>query len=164
MSTRHKVFRFFFVCCVIILDQLSKVAILDLVTLKDIIRVTDFFNITLVFNRGVSFGFFPADTFMGKAFLILIAISFVIWLSFYLWQAKDLLSQLGYAFIIGGALGNLVDRLQYGAVVDFLQFHLYNHFFPVFNVADSAISIGVVLIFVQQAWHVGEKKKDQRLV
>lgn len=164
MSANHKFLRFSFAFFVIFLDQLSKIIVLGRLSFKDVIGVTSFFNLTLTFNRGVSFGFFPADTVWGKCALILIALSFVTWLIFCLWKAEDLLSQIGYSFIIGGALGNLIDRFQYGAVVDFLQFHLYNHFFPVFNVADSAITIGVILIFLQQAWHVGKKKEGQGII
>ncbi len=164
MSIRHKALRFSFAILIIFLDQLSKVAILYHLSFKDVITVTSFFNLTLTFNRGVSFGFFPADTLWGKLVLVLIAVSFVVWLVFCLLKAEELFNQIGYSLIIGGALGNLVDRLQYGAVVDFLQFHLYNHFFPVFNIADSAITVGVILIFLQQAWHVGKKKKGQGII
>ncbi|MBY0281413.1 MAG: signal peptidase II [Alphaproteobacteria bacterium] len=156
--------RFSFAFLVLFLDQLSKIAILNWLSFKDVVGVTNFFNFTLTFNRGVSFGFFPADTTWGKLFLILIAVTFVTWLVFCLWKEENLLSQVGYNFIIGGAVGNLIDRFQYGAVVDFLQFHLYNHFFPVFNIADSAITIGVILIFLQQAWHVGKKKEGQSTI
>lgn len=164
ISFRHKGYRFSFAILVICLDQLSKIAILRQLSFRDVIEITSFFNLTLTFNRGVSFGFFPADTFLGKLILVLIAISFVTWLAFCLWKAEGLLCQIGYSSIIGGALGNLVDRLQYGAVVDFLQFHWHNHFFPVFNIADSAITVGVILIFLQQAWHVGKKKEDQGII
>ncbi|MBY0462148.1 MAG: signal peptidase II [Alphaproteobacteria bacterium] len=164
MLVCHKALRFSFAVLVIFLDQLSKIVILNWLSFKDVIGVTSFFNLTLTFNRGVSFGFFPADTFWGKLVLILIAITFVTWLIFCLWKAEDLTTQIGYSFIIGGALGNLIDRFQYGAVVDFLQFHLYNHFFPVFNIADSAITVGVILIFLQQAWHVEKKKEGQGII
>lgn len=153
-----------FASLIICLDQLSKIAILRQFSFKDVLEITSFFNLTLTFNRGVSFGFFPADTFLGKLVLILIAVPFVTWLIFCLWKVEDLLAQVGYNCIIGGALGNLIDRIQYGAVVDFLQFHWHNHFFPVFNVADSAITIGVILIFLQQAWHVGKKKEGQGII
>ena len=164
MSSSHKTMGFSLALLVIFFDQLSKAVILSHLSFKSVVNVTSFFNLTLTFNRGVSFGFFPADTFWGKLVLILIAITFVVWLIFCLWKAKELLNQIGYSFIIGGALGNLIDRFQYGAVVDFLQFHLYNHFFPVFNIADSAITVGVILIFLQQAWHVGKKKKGQDII
>ncbi len=139
------------------LDQLSKQAIINNLTAP--VAVTSFFDLLLTHNRGISFGLFPADSIPGKVVLLLFACALVLWLLVCLWRSPSKLESICYGLIIGGAVGNIIDRIYYGAVIDFLHFHFHNHSFPVFNIADSAITIGVSLILLQQAWHFVKNKK-----
>ncbi len=142
-----------------LLDQLSKYVIINNIYPPDIITVTGFFDFSLTYNRGISFGLFPADSFSGKAALLLLASVLVSWLFICLWKVQSKIESISYGLIIGGAIGNIVDRIYHGAVIDFLHFHLLNYSFPVFNIADSAITIGVGLILLQQAWHFVKNKQ-----
>ena len=160
----HLLHRLSLVSIVIFLDQLSKWAVLGGLSVKEMVPITSFFNLALTLNRGVSFGFFPAHTLLGKGILVIIGVGFVSWLTVCLVRAETKLEIFSYSFIIGGALGNIVDRVRFGAVVDFLHFHLCNHSFPVFNIADSAITVGVALLFIQQAWHLRKKKRGHGFI
>jgi signal peptidase II len=135
---------------VIALDQASKAWIVATFGLGESVALTSFFNVVFVFNRGASFSFL-ADAggwqrwlFTGLALLV------SVWLFDMLRQhAREKLLPSGLAMVLGGALGNVIDRIRFGAVVDFLDFHAAGWHFPAFNVADSAITIGVALIL----WH-----------
>ena len=133
---------------IFIMDQWSKFSILQQPELSTdkAIEITSFFNLVLVFNRGVSFGMFAEQ----NQPLILIAIAAIILsiLLVWLWRNSSIMVAVGVGFIIGGAIGNVVDRLRYGAVVDFLDFHINNLHWPAFNIADSFVFIGVVVLCV----------------
>ena len=135
---------------VIALDQLSKWVILTVVMdPPQIIEVTKFFNLVLVGNRGVSFGLFASDAVWVQpvfaGFALLVAVFLAVWMR----CAANWFLALSLGMIIGGALGNAIDRLWHGAVVDFLDFHVAGYHWPAFNVADSAICIGVAFIIVE---------------
>jgi signal peptidase II len=130
---------------VLSLDQWSKQEVLGyLADNSGAVRVTSFFNLTLVWNQGVSFGIFSgADArYLLLGFTGCIAAGVLVWL----WRTKERWLALPLGLVIGGALGNIIDRFRYGAVVDFLDFHVYGQHWPAFNVADSAIVVGVCLI------------------
>jgi signal peptidase II len=112
------------------------------------ITVLPFFNWVMVWNMGISFGMFNRETDYGPLILtvlsILITIIFVIWL----YRAENRLQSLAIAMVIGGAIGNAFDRIRFGAVIDFLDFHAFGYHWPAFNIADSCIVVGVfILIF-----------------
>lgn len=114
------------------------------------LAVTSFFNLICTFNYGVSFGMFPANTKLKYWSILLISailLSIVIW-----WWAKAVsnLEKIACSLVIGGALGNVIDRLQFNAVVDFLDFHVLGYHWPAFNIADSAIVIGIGLLMLHQ--------------
>jgi signal peptidase II len=137
---------------VLVLDQLTKWWILSVFgALPPAERgrsFTDFFNLVLVWNRGVSFGLFNNDAGVNaivfSALAAVIVVALVVWLTRI--QAPILAAAIG--LVIGGAIGNVIDRLRLGAVVDFLDFHVGLWHWPAFNVADSAICIGVGLILL----------------
>ena len=131
---------------VIVLDQLSKWAILTL--LDDVATVTPFFNLVVVWNRGVSFGMFDSASASGPWLLSGLALAVVVALLVWLRRIDHPLAAVALGLIIGGALGNVVDRIRFGAVVDFLDFHALGYHWPAFNVADSAICVGAVLLLV----------------
>ena len=122
------------------------------------IPVTSFFNIVMVWNRGISFGIMNQHTDYGQ--WILIGLALVIVAIFTVWMLKSAsrLQSLGIALVIGGALGNVVDRFRFGAVIDFLDFHINNWHWPAFNVSDSCICIGVFLLILQSFFFEKPKK------
>ena len=133
---------------VLVLDQLSKWAVLvplNLQTIGDHVNILPFFNLTMVQNRGISFGLLHSDGF-GRWFLALFQIGMAVLLADFVRTQKKPLLTIALGLIIGGAIGNAIDRIRLGYVVDFLDFS-GTHVFPwVFNVADSAICIGVALL------------------
>ncbi len=138
---------------VFILDQLTKaLAIKELEPHGSIPVIPSFFSLTFVKNKGAAFGMFgglptPYRE-ISLAVVSLFALGFVVHLM--LTDAReDRLAKLSLALIIGGAFGNLVDRARFGAVVDFLDFYWHQYHFPAFNVADSAISVGVALLLLK---------------
>ena len=132
---------------VVLLDLLTKWLVLaEFMESPRTIVVTGFFNLVLVWNRGVSFGMFNVDSAWGPIILsglaIVISICLVIWLR----RVASPLVATAIGLVLGGAIGNVIDRVRFGAVVDFLDFHVAGYHWPAFNVADSAISIGVALL------------------
>lgn len=112
------------------------------------IEVTSFFNWVMVWNKGVSFGMLntntPAMIYILSGFAVLVSIGFLVWM----WRDPRPLFAVCIGMIVGGALGNALDRLRFGAVADFLDFHIGDLHWPAFNVADASISVGVVLLLV----------------
>nr|WP_299982873.1 signal peptidase II [Desulfobacula sp.] len=138
--------------CVIFADQITKYIIKTNLALYDnIIVIEKFFNITHILNPGGAFGFFASQSPEIRKFIFLFMSSvialFVLW--FYKRCAADFIFlSYGLALIFGGAIGNLIDRFRYGKVVDFLDFYMGSVHWPAFNVADSAISVGMgILIY-----------------
>lgn len=150
-SPRHRLFLLVsIVADVLILDQATKWAVEKNLALYTVKPVLPFFNLTHVLNTGASFGMFQDS---NRAF-IAVALAVIVLLAFYAKRllAEGLLTGVGLALIGGGAVGNLVDRFRVGAVIDFLDFHWGNHHWPAFNVADSAICVGVALMFFQNLY------------
>ena len=135
---------------VVIVDLVTKWSILELLAAHPGgIQVTPFLNIVLVMNRGVSFGLIPIQAAWGPWLLAGIAAIIVAFLVVWLVRADRTLLAVGIGLVIGGAIGNVIDRLRYGGVVDFLDFHLGSYHWPAFNAADTAIVLGVAaLLFV----------------
>lgn len=133
---------------VFIVDQITKPWILSVFdTGPRIVEVTPFFNLVLVYNKGVSFGMLSNDHVAGPFLLaglaILVAGAIWYWL---LRTADSRMMAVACGLIVGGAFGNALDRLLYGAVVDFLDFHLAGWHWPAFNVADCGIVVGAVVL------------------
>jgi signal peptidase II len=134
---------------VIVLDQLTKWYILAVVMAPPrVIEVTPFFNLVLTWNRGVSFGMFGGEDGAGAWLLSLVAIAIVVGLGVWLRRADRPSLAVALGLVIGGALGNVIDRVRLGAVADFLDFHVAGYHWPAFNLADSAITVGVVALVV----------------
>jgi signal peptidase II len=133
---------------VLVLDQLSKWAMIGLLAGRpDSIEVVPFFNLVMVWNHGVSFGLF--NTGLSRPWIfIATALAMVAALAVWLVRVSRQWIAVPLGLIIGGALGNVLDRLRFGAVADFLDFHLGAAHWPAFNVADSAITVGVGLLLL----------------
>lgn len=131
---------------VLALDRVSKLWLIDVVReAGGFIEVTGFFNLVMVWNRGISFGLLPSE---GAARWALIAVTSAIVLALVVWLVRthERWLALTLGLIIGGAAGNIVDRAWYGAVADFFDVHAFGYHWPAFNVADSAIVIGVACL------------------
>lgn len=133
----------------LIADQLSKAAVINwFYHGGEAITVTSFFNIILTFNRGISFGLFHADSPYGVYALLVIAVILSALVGNWLWHAENKCQSICFGMILGGALGNIYDRVTYGAVVDFLDFHAFNYHWYTFNIADCGIVIGAILLII----------------
>lgn len=135
---------------VIVLDQIAKHFILGLLGMQagSSVPVAGPFNLTLVWNQGVSFGLFRADHDLVRWALTVFSFTVAIVLAVWARRTERLTLALGLGLVIGGAIGNAIDRIRFGAVVDFLDFQQLGFFPWVFNVADSAISVGVVFLLL----------------
>jgi signal peptidase II len=136
---------------VIALDQLTKAMIVAAFQLGDARTVTPFFDIVRAHNRGAAFSFLNEASGWQRWFFVglgLAAAAFIVWLLAR--HGGQRMFGWALALILGGALGNVIDRLLYGHVVDFLQVHWQSHYFPSFNVADSAITIGAALLILDE--------------
>lgn len=143
--------RFFLTSLVVVLlDQASKFWVLASFREYEVLEVWPVFNLTLVFNRGAAFSFL-ADA-GGWQHYLFIGLALVVSLVIVVWirrvAAERRLEAWALSFILGGAVGNLIDRLLLGKVVDFLQWHWEQHYFPSFNLADAAITLGVILMLL----------------
>ena len=123
------------------------------------IDVLPFFNIVMVWNKGISFGMLTNHHAYGP--YILTALSGVIAVGFFIWllRCRRVMTALSLVMIIGGALGNMLDRLRFGAVADFLDFHAFGWHFPAFNLADSAITVGIALLLIDSLFYDPKHKK-----
>lgn len=143
---------------VILLDQVTKIAITKTFHLGDARPITSFFNLVLAYNPGAAFSFLGDQNGWQRYFFTGIA---VVAVGFILFLLKKHAGQRTFcwalALIMGGAIGNVIDRVLYGHVIDFLDFHVrgWGHF-PAFNVADSAISVGAVLFIVDELRRVNK--------
>ena len=133
---------------IIAADQVSKWAVRDaLWDPQRRIEVTSFFNLVPVQNKGISFGLFQSE---GAGMLLIVGLALAISAGLGVWLRRTRLRWTAWALglVIGGAIGNVIDRLRLGWVIDFLDFHGGGYHWPAFNVADAAISVGVVMLVV----------------
>jgi signal peptidase II len=149
MKPRYKMFTFLTVVG-LLLDQATKLYIDLKMQLFDSIPVLpDFFNITYVRNRGAAFSFLSDASWRLPFFIgISLVASIAILVAFHKLRDDQKLAQTSLAMIFSGAIGNLIDRVRLGEVIDFLDAHWYRHHWPAFNVADSLICVGVFLLAV----------------
>ena len=146
---------------VVALDQATKWWIIDvLMQPPRIIPVAPFFNIVVAWNRGVSFGMFDSDSPFTAWILSGLALAIVVALTVWLRRADRLPVAAALGLVIGGALGNVADRLQYGAVRDFLDFHVATYHWPAFNVADACITVGAAVLVLDSLFVKDEKPKN----
>jgi signal peptidase II len=146
---------------VILLDQLTKIWILEVVMQPPrVIEVTPFFNLVLVWNRGISFGLM--SEWEGMVTWLLPVLAFLIVGALFVWLFRVAHSSVGglIGLVIGGAIGNLIDRFRFGAVVDFLDVHAMGYHWPAFNVADAAITLGAIGLVLDSLFRPQEQRKS----
>ncbi len=147
----------------IAMDQVTKSLVNSYIVLHQSMPVIDgFFNLVHVRNPGAAFGFLArAPEYFRSAFFIAVTIGAVVMILYFFKknEVKDITLILALSLIFGGALGNLIDRIRFGEVVDFLDVYVSNHHWPAFNVADSAISIGAILLLVSMIKRGRDRKQ-----
>lgn len=144
-----------------VLDRVSKWWITDVLDLPAVqmVQILPIFNLQWAENRGVSFSMFTADGDLGRWALVAMTSAIVIGLGIWLRSVQTKLLACAIGLVIGGALGNIFDRALYGYVIDFLQFHVGDWSFAIFNVADSCISAGAALLLWDSFFGPDAKKK-----
>lgn len=142
-APRYRTFGLALLVLTLILDRISKEWLVGVLDGQDPITVTSFFNLVMVWNRGVSFGLFQqgddAGRYLLTGFAVIVGLVLIVWML----RSSTRLGVTGLALVAAGALGNAYDRVVFGAVADFLDFHFAGYHFWAFNIADSAITIGV---------------------
>ena len=142
---------------VLVLDQAVKYWVLYVYGLpaRGSVEILPFFSLTMVWNQGVSLGLLEAGSDLGRWLLVGLTSAISVWIFLWLRRAPVGLTRLALALVLGGAVGNIIDRVIYGAVADFVHLHAWGYDFYVFNVADSAITLGVIALIAEAVW--GEK-------
>jgi signal peptidase II len=153
----------------LIADQASKNWLLYGLQFRDLgpaarISVLPFMDLVMVWNRGVSYGLFQAGGTFGTIVLTLFSLAAVAALSFWLTRAERPFLAAGLGLVIGGAIGNVIDRVLYGAVADFFHFYGFGHDWYVFNIADAAITVGVVALLADAFIRPEADKTDREPV
>ncbi len=134
---------------VLVLDQLTKFAMLRYLIegFRPSVELAPFFNLVVVWNYGVSFGMFNTGSSSAAHLFAALAAAIVAGLVWWLRNAENATVVVALGLVVGGAVGNVVDRLRFGAVFDFLDFHVAGWHWPAFNVADAGITVGVACLF-----------------
>jgi signal peptidase II len=144
---------------IVLIDQVTKIAIERTFDYGDVHPVTGFFNLVLTYNKGAAFSFLASASGWQKHFLTVVGIGASLFILYLLARhGSQKLFSLALAMILGGAIGNVIDRLAYGHVVDFLDFHVGGWHWPAFNMADSAIVGGAILLVVDELLRVRRAK------
>jgi signal peptidase II len=135
---------------VVLVDQIAKAGVLAYSAQSDVdpMPLTPFLDLALRWNRGISFSLLAHDSALGQIALVALTLAVTGLLTVWLFRSGSALPAGGLGLIIGGALGNAIDRVAHGAVVDYLDLHAFERHFFVFNIADAAINIGVALLIL----------------
>jgi signal peptidase II len=135
---------------VIILDQYTKYLAASTLLYHEAKHILPILNFTLAYNTGSAFGFLHNAGAWHQWFFLIFGGSAAVFLCIYIFRTRDVLTLLGLNLILGGDLGNIIDRLHQSYVLDFIQVFYQGNFFPVFNLADAAISLGAMLLLCSQ--------------
>ena len=131
----------------LIIDIVSKLVISNLMNVYDsVIVIKDFFNITYGKNTGAAWSLFAGRTWL----LIIVSLIIISFIIFYIFKnkPKNKFDMVGYSLVLGGAIGNFIDRIVYGYVIDFLDFNIFGYDYPIFNIADTFIVVGVIILCI----------------
>jgi len=140
---------------VLLIDQAYKWWMLNVydIASRGLVTITPFFDITLVWNKGISYGLFQQDSDTGRYILIGIILCITAVLVVWLLRVQGYFVALAMGLILGGALGNVIDRMVYGAVADFFSFHFAGYYWYVFNLADVWVVAGAALLIYDSLFH-----------
>ena len=144
-------YKYYFLSLILVIaDQLTKMMVLGSLELYESIEITSFFSLTHVHNYGAAFSFLADEDGWQQYFLV--SISAIASIAIILWMRKTSTKQpyklIALSLILSGAIGNLIDRAVFGFVIDFINLHYQDFYWPVFNVADTAITLGVILLLL----------------
>ena len=147
MPTKLKKFFILIVTCLltILLDQVTKHLVLNCLDHSNIYKITNFFNFVKIWNNGISFGML-SEYDLSPIIFICLSLIIIVFILYLMSNINPILQ----GFIIGGAIGNLIDRILFGKVFDFIDFHINNWHYPAFNVADSFIVISITIIIFNE--------------
>jgi len=145
---------------IIFIDRFSKWWVLTHLTYQEPLKIFPVFNLTLAYNKGAAFSFLHTasgwqNLFLGGLAFVVCAV-ILVWL--YRQSRKDYWMNIALSLILGGALGNAWDRIRHGYVIDFLDFHLGEWHFAIFNIADSAICIGAFILLLHWIWGIKQEE------
>lgn len=143
----------------VVIDQIVKILVINKMALQQsIIVINNFFNITYVRNTGAAWSILSGNVLL----LIMISVLALVTIYYYLIKDKDLnkIDIVSYSMLIGGIIGNLIDRIVHGYVIDYLDFKIFNYNFPIFNIADTLIVISIIIIGISLI--VGEYREQNR--
>ena len=144
---------------IVLADQLTKILIERTFNYGDVRPVTSFFNLVLTYNKGAAFSFLANASGWQDEFLTVVGVGASLFIMFLLARhGTQKLFSLSLAMILGGAIGNVIDRVAYGHVIDFLDFHVRGWHWPAFNLADSAIVGGAALLILDELLRVRKSK------
>jgi signal peptidase II len=147
-----------------LIDQLHKFYMIEIFDMpsKGTIQVTSFFNLVMVWNKGISFGMF--QNFEKSNYFFLGFSSIIVLLIFYmLSKSANKIESVAFGLVIGGALGNIIDRIRYNAVADFFDFHVANKHWPAFNIADSCVFCGAALLIIASLFNFNKNSKHNKI-
>jgi signal peptidase II len=146
---------------IVVLDQITKYVVTQSLALGKSVAVTPFFNLVLVHNPGAAFSFLSDQSGWQRGLFIAIALAAAVWIVYLLARyPQERLFALALSLVLAGAVGNVIDRVLVGAVIDFLDVHALGYHWPAFNVADSAITCGAVLLI----WDAIRPKREQNVI
>ena len=148
MSKKTSTFCLVICCFSILLDQAAKWSILAFLPRGSVVSVFPCFNLVLTFNFGTSFGLLSPNTVLEHYLIIALAVGCIIFLLYIFFKLKNTVEQVACALLIGGAIGNLLDRFFHGAVVDFIDIYYNNWHWPAFNIADAFISCSALALIL----------------
>lgn len=142
-------------------DQFSKYMLAVNLANGENIPFGDYFNLVKVWNTGVSFSMFNNHGDLGRIVLCVLSLAVCAFLLYWMLKEKNTLKVVSLGLIIGGALGNVIDRVRFGAVLDFLDFHLDSYHWPAFNLADSFICVGAAVLILMEFLHKQKKEEEK---
>lgn len=150
---------------VVVLDQITKIAASTNLKMYQPIEIIPFFNLTLAHNTGAAFSFLADAGGWQRWFFTILATGVSLFLFFWIKKLKpeEKAMAISLSLVLGGAIGNLIDRVLYGYVVDFLDFYVGDYHWPAFNIADSAITVGAILLIIMSFISERQKKPSDTL-
>ncbi|MBK9081017.1 MAG: signal peptidase II [Rhizobiales bacterium] len=145
-----------------LVDQGSKLWLMNVYEIgeRQPVRLAPFFDLVMAWNTGVSYSWFSTTTPVGRWTLVAVTLAATVLLAVWMWRAQTRPAALGLGLLVGGALGNAVDRAAYGAVADFFHFHVGSFSWYVFNLADAAIVAGVALLLYDSLLGGGDERRS----
>ncbi len=153
-------YRFFvFILLIFLIDRYAKIKIISLLENQNNLYINDYLNFSLVFNTGIGFGLFSLDAGIYYNLLTIFILS-VIFMLFVFMIKSDTKEKMFYSLVIGGAIGNLYDRIFYKAVPDFIDLHIENFHWFSFNIADIFISLGIIFMIINEIFFKNKKNEN----